>query len=286
MRIPSNKVKDIITFAKQELGEFYTENESRSLILRLLEHYADISPAVALCSCEQTINESDLLKINFAIKDLRNNRPVQYIIGQTTFCNLTLKVNEDVLIPRPETEELVSIIVKQNMNRRVRIADLCSGSGCISLALAHLLPASEVVGFEISEKAVEIARFNAAKLGVDVRFECKDILKQGFTDEKFDIVVSNPPYVREIEKEQMSKNVLDYEPHQALFVPNDDPLKFYEAIEIFSSQNLNLQGKIYLEISEYLSEETAFVFSQKGYKVDVMNDLFDRRRFLIIENKE
>ncbi|MDR0789980.1 MAG: peptide chain release factor N(5)-glutamine methyltransferase [Bacteroidales bacterium] len=283
MRIVSNRLKDIIKFAKQELADIYTENECRSLALMLLEHYVQISPAVVLASPEATINESDLLKINFAIKDLRNHKPIQYILGQTTFCGLTLKVNEDVLIPRPETEELVGIIVKENQNRAVKIADLGCGSGCISLALAHLLPAAEVTGFDISEKAIEVARFNAAELGINVRFECKDILKADFTDEKFDIIVSNPPYVRELEKQQMKANVLNYEPHQALFVPNDNPLKFYQSIAAFSSKNLNSKGKIYLEINENLSNQTAFVFSQCSHKVEIMRDLFNRKRFLIVE---
>jgi release factor glutamine methyltransferase len=253
--------------------------------MMLLEHFAEFSPALILASPEEPINESDLLKINFAIKDLRNHKPIQYVLGQTMFCGLTLKLNENVLIPRPETEELVNIIVKENQGRTLRIIDLGCGSGCIALALKKMLPQSEITGFDISEKALAVAKENAVGLGVDIRFVWGDILNVDFSDEKFDIIVSNPPYIRESEKEEMQKNVILYEPNEALFVPNEQPLKFYEAIEKFSSQNLNSEGKIYLEINETLSNETAELFFQNFSNVRIMKDLFGKNRFVEVEER-
>ncbi|MDR1847966.1 MAG: peptide chain release factor N(5)-glutamine methyltransferase [Bacteroidales bacterium] len=284
MRLFSNRIKDIIVFVKTELSNLYSDNECRSLALMLLEHFAGISTAVSLASPEETINESELLNIYFAVKDLQKHKPVQYVLGRVTFCGLTIKVNKDVLIPRPETEELVSIIIKENQDGMLKIADLGCGSGCIALALKNMLPQSEVSGFDISEKALMIARENAVCLALDVRFLHADMLKENFSREKFDIIVSNPPYIRNLERKQMRKNVLLYEPKEALFVPNEHPLKFYEAIEKFSAQNLNSKGKIYLEINENLANETAFLFSTKKYKVRIIKDLFERSRFLAVEN--
>ncbi|MDR1725846.1 MAG: peptide chain release factor N(5)-glutamine methyltransferase [Bacteroidales bacterium] len=287
MRIQSNKLKDIITFTKDELKTIYSPNECRSLALILIEYYAHISVAEALSAPETTINESELLEINFAVKELKNHKPVQYILGQTTFCGITIKVNESVLIPRPETEELVNIIIEENNNFNGKIADLGCGSGCITLALAHFLPNSEVTGFDLSEKALSVAKENSVSLGENnhlrVKFCKKDILTPNFTDETFDIIVSNPPYVREKEKTMMKKNVLCFEPQEALFVPNEDPLKFYRAIAKFAEKNLNSKGKIYLEINENFAKDTLNLFIFSNYKSKIIKDLFAKERFIYLE---
>ncbi|MDR1005630.1 MAG: peptide chain release factor N(5)-glutamine methyltransferase [Bacteroidales bacterium] len=282
MNILSNRIKDIINFIKLELQCVYDERESQTLALILLEHFAQIPNAVALAEPNIRINQSDLLKINSAIKQLRNNRPIQYIVGYEMFCGLKISVSEDVLIPRPETEELTRTIIRHIGERTLQIADLGCGSGCISLALAHYLPQCEVLGFDISEKALAIADKNAVSLDNKARFADGDILKGGFANGIFDVVVSNPPYVRNSEKERMRHNVLDYEPSLALFVPDDDALKFYVAIERFCAEHMQC-GSIYLEINEGLGQQTLNIFSSEVYNGRIMKDLFDRDRFLYIE---
>jgi len=285
LKILSNRIRDIVFFVKQELKDIYEENESRTIALMLLEEYAHLSAVVSTSSPDTTINQSELLKINFAVKELKNHKPVQYIFGWTMFCGLRLKVNEHVLIPRPETEELTRLIIDDlSSEKHLRIADLCCGSGCMALALAFSLPSSRVTGFDISENALATARENAQNLKIDVRFLNADILKEGFSEEQFDIIVGNPPYIMEREKKTMKPNILLYEPKEALFVPDNDALMFYRAIEKFACLNLADKGRIYLELNENLSKETAEVFSSKRkYKTKEMKDLFNRDRFLFIQ---
>ncbi|MBQ1191038.1 MAG: peptide chain release factor N(5)-glutamine methyltransferase [Bacteroidales bacterium] len=281
MRIPSNKVKDIVRFAQEELAEMYPKEEISSLIYALLERFGGIGFLKALSEPELTVSESELLKIHFAIKDLKQYRPLQYILGNCDFVNVNILLSHKVLIPRPETEEMVGLIIEENkLKRGLLIADFGCGSGCIAVALAKNLFDSKVFAFDKSDEALEQTKANAAHNDVEV-----EVIKADMTDalelnEQFDIIVSNPPYVRECEKTQMKANVLDYEPHMALFVPNENPLVFYQHIASIAQNSLKIGGKLYLEINEALGEETEVIFKNLGYKTEIRKDFRDKYRML------
>lgn len=282
MRIPSNKVCDIERFAYRELEDIYNRNEIRTLLQMMFEHFLGWSVAHLLVSKNATINQSDLLKLNFAIKDLRAGKPIQYIIGSTEFCNLTLSVSPHTLIPRPETAELVYLIADKEKERQPQyILDLCTGSGCIAIALAKAFPAAKVFASDISAEAMAVAKKNAECNKADVSFVIADILREeNPAGESYDIIVSNPPYVREMEKVMMNRNVLDYEPHIALFVPDGDPLMFYRHIAEFASKHLRTGGKLYLEINEALGNETAALLEKQGYRPIIHKDSFGKDRMI------
>lgn len=282
MRIPSNKVCDIERFAYRELEDIYNRNEIRTLLQMMFEHFLGWSVAHLLVSKNATINQSDLLKFNFAIKDLRAGKPIQYIVGSTEFCNLTLSVSPHTLIPRPETAELVYLIADKEKERQPQhILDLCTGSGCIAIALAKAFPTAKVFASDISAEALAVAKKNAECNKADVSFVIADILREeNPAGESYDIIVSNPPYVREMEKVMMNRNVLDYEPHLALFVPDGDPLMFYRHIAEFASKHLRTGGKLYLEINEALGNETAALLEKQGYRCIIHKDSFGKDRMI------
>ena len=245
MRIGSNKIIDIKKFAKKELEGIYPEKEINTMIILLIEHFTGISSIHQKIEPLDTVLESDLLKLNFAIKDLRKEKPLQYIIGKKTFYDIEILLNKKVLIPRPETEELVDIIIKENKDRKnLKIADLGCGSGAIALSIKKNLPNNEVYAYDIEDEAIEQTKENTENLGLDLNIEKKDILSPLFTDIEFDIIISNPPYVMEKEKKQIKNNVLDYEPYSALFVDNTNPLIFYRSIAKFAETNLLPKGII------------------------------------------
>lgn len=281
MRIPSNKVKDIVRFAQEELAEMYPKEEISSLIYALLERFGGIGFLKALSEPELTVSESELLKIHFAIKDLKRHKPLQYILGKTDFFDLNILLSHNVLIPRPETEELVSRIIEENKGMKdLRIADLGCGSGCIAIALAKHLKSSKVFAFDISDEALKQTEINAQHNEVAIEIIKADMGKELPLNEQFDIIVSNPPYVRESEKIQMRANVIDYEPHLALFVTDENPLVFYQHIASIAQSSLKTGGKLYLEINEALGEETEVIFKNLGYKTEIRKDFRDKYRML------
>ncbi|MCK9320701.1 MAG: peptide chain release factor N(5)-glutamine methyltransferase [Bacteroidales bacterium] len=282
MRIKSNRIEDILKFALQELEGIYSENEIKQMTYSLITHFCNIPKTSILANNKQTVLESELLKLNFAIKDLKKEKPLQYIMGYTDFYNIKLNLNHKVLIPRPETEELVDMIIKENKGKKdLKIADFGCGSGAIALSLKNNIPDSEIWAFDIEDNAINQTKENAQALNLDINIEKKDLLKDNFSDYNFDIIVSNPPYVMEKEKSLMRDNVLKHEPHQALFVKDEDPLIFYQAIEKIAQKNLKPKGKIYMEINESLSERTKKVF--KDYHTKIIKDLFDKYRFISAE---
>jgi release factor glutamine methyltransferase len=282
MRIKSNRIEDIVKFALSELEGIYSENEIKQLTYSLITHFCNIPKTSILANSKQTVLESELLKLNFAIKDLKKEKPLQYIMGYTDFYNIKLNLNHKVLIPRPETEELVDMIIKENKGKKdLKIADFGCGSGAIALSLKNNIPDSEIWAFDIEDNAINQTKENAQALNLDINIEKKDLLKDNFSDYNFDIIVSNPPYVMEKEKSLMRDNVLKHEPHQALFVKDEDPLIFYQAIEKIAQKNLKPKGKIYMEINESLSERTKKVF--KDYDTKIIKDLFGKYRFISAE---
>lgn len=279
MRIASNRICDIERFAYSELKEVYPSDEIRNLLRIIFEEYLGWNLTTWLLSKQKTINQSDLLKIYFAIKDLKRHRPIQYITGKADFCGMTLAVNENVLIPRPETEEIVALAKSRSQSPK-RILDLCTGSGCIAIALAKVFPDAETTAVDISEKALEVARQNAWNQGVEIEFMQADVLNDSLAQlPEYDLIVSNPPYVREQEKAEMQPNVLDHEPHTALFVPDNDPLLFYRRIAEIAHKHLVTNGLLIVEINENLGEETAGLLRAKGFETSLHNDFKGKTRF-------
>lgn len=282
MRIASNKLKDIIDFAYQELDLLYEKNEIRSMIYSLIEHFTEFDLTKILTyKDELKVSESELLKINFAIKDLKKEKPLQQIIGYTDFLDVRIDVNEHVLIPRVETEEIVQRVINENKGRKnLKIADICCGSGCIAIALKKAFPDANIYAYDISEEALKKSKENAEKNKEKINFFKENILESKEKNQEFDIIVSNPPYVRESEKAFMRNNVLLYEPALALFVSDKEPLIFYEHLLKFSNQNLAKNGKIYMEINENLAKETELLFKNFNYQTSVFKDLRGKDRLV------
>ena len=284
MKVPSNSVKDIRNYYCEQLCSIYDKDESNAMILILLEHYFNIDRVKMTLEPNLRLSESEMLKIHFAVKDLLKSKPIQYIIGETEFCDLKFKVNENVLIPRPETSEMVGIIANSHQQSAVsKILDIGTGSGCIAISLAKAFPKSQVYAMDISEEALKVAKENAINHNVNVTFIQDDILTptQTLTQTEFDIIVSNPPYVRELEKSEMRDNVLKWEPHNALFVSDDDPLIFYRKILEFASTHLNDNGEVWFEINEFLGKEMTSLCRRFGFSdVKIFKDFRDKERFM------
>lgn len=284
MKVPSNLVRDIRNYYCEQLCSIYDKNESNTLILILFEYYFNINRIKMSLEPELRLSESEMLKLHFAVKDLLKNKPIQYIIGETEFCDLKFKVNENVLIPRPETSELVRLIANSHQPSTIsNILDIGTGSGCIAISLAKMIPQSNVYALDISEKALDVAKENAINNNVNITFIHDDILTktQTLTQTKFDIIVSNPPYVRELEKVDMHNNILQWEPHNALFVSDEDPLIFYRSILEFSKKHLKENGEIWFEINEYLGKEMKALCEEVGLSnIEIYKDFRDKERFL------
>ena len=212
---------------------------------------------------------------------MKHNKPIQYILGVTEFYDLPFYVDDSVLIPRPETEELVHWILDDYHGLSPRIIDIGTGSGCIPVALAKNLPLAKVLAADISETALATAHKNALRNSVTVEFLKMDILSDALPDfGRFDLIVSNPPYVTVEQMDRMEANVLDYEPHIALFVPQTDPLIFYRAISRFAGKQLEPGGNLYFEINESLAAETANAVEEFGFTVEVKKDINGKYRML------
>ncbi len=287
MKVPSNLVKDIRNHYCEQLCSIYDKDEANAMILILLEHYFSIDRVKMALEPQLRLSESEMLTFHFAVKDLLKNKPIQYIIGETEFCDLKFKVNENTLIPRPETSELVLKIVNRQQstdNRLCSILDIGTGSGCIAISLAKMISGSKVFALDISEKALEVAKENAINNEADVTFIHDDILSlRNKIDTKFDIIVSNPPYVRELEKAEMRDNVLNWEPHNALFVSDNDPLIFYRKILEFAKTHLKESGEVWFEINEYLGKEMTDLCTEMGFsQIETLNDFRGKERILSV----
>lgn len=258
------------------LADLYDRGEIDSLIRYLLEDLLGIKNSL-ITEIEDAKGER-LLSI---LPDLAKGKPPQHIIGKADFYGLKFNVNEDVLIPRPETEELVHEIIKNHNNQTISVLDIGTGSGCIPVSLKKNLGMASVSTMDISEKALKVAKENAELNRVDISFyqdDALDLKPENYPF--FDVIVSNPPYVTEQEKQEMHRNVLDYEPHLALFVSNEMPLVFYDKISDFALKRLKRNGFIYFEINQYLAYETEELLVNKGFKVLLIKDLNNNFRIL------
>ena len=290
MKVPSNLVKDIRNYYCEQLCSIYDKDEANAMILILFEHYFNISRVKMALEPELRLSESEMLTFHFAVKDLLKSKPLQYIIGETEFCDLKFKVNESTLIPRPETSELIMKIVesqKPKAKSQKSILDIGTGSGCIAISLAKHIAGSKVYALDISEKALEVAKGNAISNNADVTFIHDDILSlKNNIETKFDIIVSNPPYVRELEKAEMRDNVLNWEPHTALFVSDNDPLIFYKNILEFAKTHLNEKGEVWFEINEYLGKEMTELCKTMGFSdVEIHKDFRGKERVILARSQ-
>ena len=280
MRIKTNALKSVRDFFDDELKLLYSSEEIRYYFYLCCEHFLDIPKVEVVGNLDYRITESKMLKFSHAVKDLKKQKPIQYILGTCDFLDLSLHLTGDVLIPRPETEELAQKIAQQNKNFTGKILDICTGSGCIALALKSQLLHALVQGLDNSKSAVNIARKNAENNLLNVDFFVADIFTYE-SEQKFDIIVSNPPYVLHSEKLQMQKNVLNYEPHEALFVDDKNPLVFYSAIVDFAKKHLNSDGKLYFEINEKFGREVAELLKSQGFSsVEINKDFRGKDRFV------
>lgn len=279
------KIEQILNIFYSELKNFYTHNEIQCFIHIIFEDIFNVSKIEIYKDKNREIQNIYQNKIYKIIYDLKNYKPIQYITNKVEFYGLNFYVDENVLIPRPETEELVSIILKNEILADKKILDIGVGSGCISVSLAKNSK-SQVFGIDISENALNIAKKNAENNKVNISFFEIDILNfKSLNNENqnitFDFIVSNPPYVRNLEKKMMKKNVLDFEPNLALFVEDSEPLIFYKAIANFAKEKLRQNGIIYLEINEFLANETADIFIKNNFfEVTVIKDFFKKDRFI------
>jgi release factor glutamine methyltransferase len=215
------------------------------------------------------------------LTQLQSGQPIQYILGETIFYGLPFKVNPSVLIPRPETEELVDLIIKENINRKVSILDIGTGSGCIAVSLQKKLPLSKVFGLDVDKNAIDLATQNAILNAVEIDFITADALNlKSQNYPLYDIIVSNPPYIAHAEKQGMSPQVLDFEPHLALFVADENPLIFYDKISDFALTNLSPQGKLYVEINQNLGIATQTMLAHKGFAAIVIKDINGNDRII------
>jgi release factor glutamine methyltransferase len=260
----------------------YDAKESRAMAFMLLEHYLRLRNVDVLVDKPIPSTESQP-DWDVIMARLNQNEPIQHIIGSAHFCGLEFKVSSSVLIPRPETEELVRLVVKDCYwdEDPVQIVDIGSGSGCITIALDRFMSFATVRGWDVSDDAIGVARENAQQLLSEAIFEKYDILKEDTFEGQFDCVVSNPPYVTYAEQENMQPNVLRFEPHLALFVEDQDPLMFYRAIADFCTKHLKATGACYVEINEHFGQTTQQLFLDKGFaRVEIIQDIHGKDRIV------
>jgi len=259
--------------------------EAWSVATMILDHFGYHGKRI-LQDPNQPVENKIRGEIKKIVLELHKNKPIQYVLGTAFFYDLEFYVNEKVLIPRPETEQLIQMIILENTTKAPAIIDIGTGSGCIAIALSLNIKGAEVLGTDVSAEALKIAKKNAHRHQSRASFVLHSVFDSHspFPKGKFDILVSNPPYVTEKEKELMEANVLENEPHQALFVPNAEPLLFYEAIIQQANYLLHEQGEVWIEINEQFGKETAELFNSEGYRnVRLIKDIHDKDRFIYAE---
>jgi release factor glutamine methyltransferase len=283
------KALDLKSIFQKELVTIYGKNEVDSFFFMCMEHYLNVPRFQLSLEPEFTLTKSETETFFNVLNDLKKQKPIQYIIGETEFYGLTFKLNKDVLIPRPETEELVDWIIRDHSSRKnkvLHVLDIGTGSGCIAISLAKNIPNTKVFAVDISKGALKIAQANAELHDVNIQYIEANILNRNcwvnkFQNLKFDIIVSNPPYVRELEKLEIKPNVLDNEPHTALFVKDENPLIFYKVITDFAMQYLINDGHLYFEINQYLGDETKQLLIDSDFmNIELLEDLNSNNRML------
>ncbi len=281
-------IKELKRTFHQELHSIYPKKEIDSFSNLLLEDRMLLKRIDIALNPNLEISSSDKDYFSNTIEELKREVPIQYIIGHTEFYGLKFYVNKNVLIPRPETEELITwILDKTKKNREnkndesIKILDIGTGSGCIAIALAKNISNSKIWALDISNEALNTAKKNAELNHVNIQFLEKDILETESLPLKFDIIVSNPPYVRELEKKEIKNNVLNHEPHMALFVKDKDPLLYYDKILDFAKEHLNQKGQLFFEINQYLGTKTLELITQNNFQnIELQKDVFGNDRMI------
>ena len=294
-------LKNFRTYFTDTLKEIYPKTEIDTFFFLLIEEKLNLRRVDSVMQPDFLIADAILSELKIIIRRLQEEEPIQYILGNTDFYGLPFKVNKNTLIPRPETEELVEWITKEvtklqsdkvakldievistiNKEKTLSILDIGTGTGCIPISLAKNLSDVEISAIDVSSKALEVARQNATLNKVDVSFLEMDILETRELPQQYNLIVSNPPYVRELEKVEISNNVLENEPHLALFVKDDNPLIFYSKIADLAKSNLKKDGLLFFEINQYLGKETVEMLKQKGFNmVELKKDLFGNDRMV------
>lgn len=276
-------MKQTIEYIRSELHGLYPSREIDQFIAILFRHVCDYSRADLIIHKNSNLSESLASEIRRFTLRLKAYEPIQYILGSTWFMDHPFIVRPGVLIPRPETEELIELIARENKDSELKVLDIGTGSGCIAISLALTLLRSQVSAWDISPEALAIARENAELNKADIKFRQTDVLSYIPTpdDGALDIIVSNPPYICDSEKAEMSENVLDYEPHLALFVPDSDPLLFYRRIAEHGSTLLKPGGRLYFEINARFGKETKTMLESLGYEqVNIICDIHGKERMI------
>jgi len=276
------KIKYYKIYFIENLLSLYDKDEIEIFFHLIVNNLKSLSRVDLALNPSLEFSTPEINKMDFYLSELKRQKPIQYLIGTTDFCGFTFEVNPTVLIPRPETEELVEWIVSENITKSgLKILDIGTGSGAIAISLAKKLNA-EVFAFDISEDALQIAQSNADRNKIFVHFITFDILKDNWEGNSFDIIVSNPPYVRESEKRNIKANVLQNEPHLALFVPDENPLIFYDKISDFAIKHLKKNGQLFLEINQYLSNQTQDLLYNKGFRnIYIKRDIYQNKRMIL-----
>ena len=279
------KIKEYRSQFIQELLPIYDEGEAESFFYLILEEKRQLKRIDLALNPELFFSEKEIILWSSILEQLKLEIPIQYLLGKTSFYGLDFEVNENVLIPRPETEELVEWIIEGNSKterlKDLKILDIGTGSGCIAISLAKNIPNAKVYAIDVSEKALATAKKNAILNQVDVKFITQNILETEDLKEQFDIIVSNPPYVRNLEKQEIKKNVLNNEPHLALFVEDDDALIFYKKIAALAKKNLSDNGQLFFEINQYLGKDMVALLENMNFKnIELRKDIYGNDRML------
>jgi release factor glutamine methyltransferase len=267
------------------LKNIQDEQEIESFFFILTEYLHHLKRVDVALNPDFEISDAAIEKWNAFLVELQQEKPIQYITGETWFYGLRFEVNENTLIPRPETEELVEWIIESQKSKvqsqKLEILDIGTGSGCIPISLKANLPQANVSAIDVSEQALEVAKINAVSNNVEVNFIQANILEVEDLNQHFDVIVSNPPYVRNLEKQEIKKNVLDYEPHLALFVEDTDALLFYRKIAQLALKNLSPNGLLFFEINQYLGNETVDLLENLGFKnIELKKDIYGNDRMI------
>ena len=278
------QIKNYRTYFIETLTPIYDAIEAESFFYLILEQLHQMKRIDLALQPESTFSDKQIDDWNAIVKQLQQEIPIQYILGKTSFYGLDFEVDENVLIPRPETEELVDWILmncKTVRRQDCKILDIGTGSGCIAISLAKNLPQSKVSAIDVSDNALTLAKRNAILNEVEVTFIHQNILETQDLNDTFDIIVSNPPYVRNLEKTEIKNNVLEHEPHLALFVEDDDALVFYKKIATLAQKNLKENGQLYFEINQYLGEEMIDLLESMGFVgVELRKDIYGNDRMI------
>jgi release factor glutamine methyltransferase len=288
------EIKALKTYFFDSLKNIQDEQEIESFFFILTEYLHNLKRVDVALNPNFEISEEEVEKWNIILADLQQEKPIQYITGETWFYGLRFEVNENTLIPRPETEELVEWILNSTITQHptpFTILDIGTGSGCIPISLKANLPQANVSAIDVSEKALEVAKRNAVSNKVEINFIQTNILEVEDLSQlpspithypsPYNIIVSNPPYVRNLEKEEIKKNVLDYEPHLALFVEDTDALLFYRKIAQLALKNLTPNGLLFFEINQYLGKETVELLQNIGFKnIELKKDMYGNDRMI------